>query len=146
MTLKKIKNGIDTKVKTHQTEFRFLHKNGTYLWILAQGSVVTDKSGRAIKIIGSHIDITERKLADQENEKLRTQLTQAQKMESIGTLAGGIAHDFNNILSSVLGYTELALDDVEKYNLGRQPPGGLHCRQTGQRPGQTDIDLRAPGK
>jgi len=45
---------------------------------------------------------------------LKAQLVQSQKLESIGNLAGGIAHDFNNILSSVLGFTELALDDVEK--------------------------------
>jgi PAS domain S-box-containing protein len=45
-------------------------------------------------------------------KKLETQLQQAQKMESIGTLAGGIAHDFNNILFPVLGYTEMLMEDV----------------------------------
>ncbi len=45
-----------------------------------------------------------------EQRKLEKELLQAQKMESIGTLAGGIAHDFNNILSAIIGYTELARD------------------------------------
>ncbi len=48
---------------------------------------------------------------------MEAQFQQAQKMESIGTLAGGIAHDFNNILSSILGYTELSLYDAEKGSL-----------------------------
>ncbi len=52
-------------------------------------------------------DMTERK-------RLEAQIRQAQKMEAIGRLAGGIAHDFNNILSTMIGYTEVATDDVLK--------------------------------
>ena len=55
-------------------------------------------------------DITEKKV-------IEAQLLQARKMGSIGTLAGGIAHDFNNILSGIMGYTELALDSVERESL-----------------------------
>ncbi|MFZ2633013.1 MAG: ATP-binding protein [Desulfosalsimonadaceae bacterium] len=59
-------------------------------------------------------DITDRKIKEEEKKKLQEGLQHARKMESIGVLAGGIAHDFNNILSSIIGYTELSLDDVSE--------------------------------
>ncbi len=49
---------------------------------------------------------------EKEKAELKKQLQQAQKMESIGTLAGGIAHEFNNILFPIIGYTEMSMYDV----------------------------------
>ena len=79
---------------------------------------------RAIKWIDGRIvrlqiatDITQLKRLQKKQLRAEAQLQQALKMESIGNLAGGIAHDFNNILSAVIGYTELALDDAEKGSL-----------------------------
>lgn len=65
--------------------------------------------------IGYLRDITERKQAEAERERLEDQLRQAQKMEAIGHLAGGIAHDFNNILTGVMGYIGMARERLESF-------------------------------
>jgi PAS domain S-box-containing protein len=55
-------------------------------------------------------DVSERRLAAQEQAKLETQLQQAQRLEAVGRLAGGVAHDFNNMLAVIVSVAELALD------------------------------------
>ncbi|MGA1874502.1 MAG: response regulator [bacterium] len=57
-------------------------------------------------------DISERKQAELEKDKIQAQLCQAQKMEAIGVLAGGIAHDFNNILTTIQGYASLLMLEI----------------------------------
>ncbi len=72
-----------------------------------------DDNGKCIGVNGIGHNITERKQAEEEKAKLEAQLQQAQKLESVGRLAGGVAHDFNNMLGVILGYTEMAMEQVD---------------------------------
>jgi PAS domain S-box-containing protein len=88
--------------------------NGTIKEVEIKANPLDLQGRKALQ--GVFHDITERKRSEEEREKLRSQLQQAQKMEAIGTLAGGIAHDFNNILGAIIGYTEIAALQVPKDN------------------------------
>ncbi|BBO69018.1 hypothetical protein DSCA_29480 [Desulfosarcina alkanivorans] len=94
-------------------EFRARRKDGSPIWVSNSTRAHVDADGHVVRHEGIVMDITQRKQAEKEKEALQVQLRQAQKLESIGHLAGGIAHDFNNILSAIIGYTELTLEDVD---------------------------------
>ncbi len=70
------------------------------------------EAGGVIGVVLNFRDITQHKKDEETKAMLEIKLWQAQKLEAIGTLAGGIAHDFNNILSPIIGYTEIGLQDV----------------------------------
>lgn len=77
-------------------------------------TAVKDDTGNVVGVLGIFWDITEQRRLEKERIGLEAQLRQAQKMESIGTLAGGIAHDFNNILFPMVGWMEMMTDDIPK--------------------------------
>ncbi len=89
-----------------------LTKNYEERQIAWHNALLKDDDGNIIGTISSGEDITDRKKAEAEKERLTNQLRHTQKIEAIGTLAGGIAHDFNNILSPLLGYAELLRADI----------------------------------
>jgi len=88
-------------------QWQELRKDGSSVWVEARVSMFRDAEGRPAGVIGISHDISERRRADDERRQLEQQLFQAQKMETVGTLAGGIAHDFNNILTAILVHAEL---------------------------------------
>ena len=97
---------------------RALWPDGTVRWLEGIGRVVLDKTGKPIRAIGISLDVTDRRV-------LEEQFQQAQKMEAIGRLAGGVAHDFNNLLTVILGNCELLRADLKPDDLHQMDVGEI---------------------
>ena len=108
---------IKGSIKNHQDygfECRITTNHGELRWIMATGAFYVDKSSDENHVLGIVLDITERKRSEQEREQLQAELLHSQKLEVIGQLAGGVAHDFNNHLTAILGYIELAINEIDE--------------------------------
>jgi PAS domain S-box-containing protein len=93
-------------------EVEWKHKSGSSIMVRFSSHIVKNHAGEI-----DHFDLMVQDITKQHN--LEEQLRQAQKMEAIGRLAGGVAHDFNNLLGVIIGYSELALDQIGPANAVR---------------------------
>jgi len=103
-----VRAAIERAIEQHQPldiEHRIVTGSGDVRWVHERADVIRDADNRPVRMIGTAQDITERR-------ELELQLRHAQKMEAIGRLAGGVAHDLNNALTTIAGYTELALAEL----------------------------------
>ena len=120
LTLKAFQDG-----KVHEHDTQVIGNDGKTTHFHCTANVAfRDKDGKPTAVIEISRDTTASKRAEEDRKKLETQLYQAQRMESIGTLAGGVAHDFNNLLMGIQGYASLILKDLDvtqpQYNWARR--------------------------
>jgi PAS domain S-box-containing protein len=112
-------------------EYRWQAADGSERFLLEQAVVLRDAAGAPREILGTVLDVSDRK-------RLEQQLVHAQKMEALGQLTGGIAHDFNNMLSIVIGNLDLLRGDVEHSSAGARRlksalDGAFRCANMTQR-------------
>lgn len=107
---------IDAAIAEHRpfhVLYRLRHSDGSYRCVEEYGTPLYDEdTGKANRLEGLVVDVTEAKQREEEHKKLQAQMQQAQKLESLGVLTGGIAHDFNNLLTGILGNADLALSEL----------------------------------
>jgi PAS domain S-box-containing protein len=101
-------------MKSETLNYRIITKQGDVRWIEDRKSSTFSPDGNFTGINGILLDITDRVEAQNEQQRLESQLRKFQRLETIGTLAGGIAHDFNNILTPILGYAEMGVIDLDE--------------------------------
>jgi PAS domain S-box-containing protein len=111
-------------------EYVWHRADGERRFFLDQALAVKHKDGGSSEVVGTTLDITERK-------QLEQQLAQAQKLEALGKLTGGIAHDFNNMLSIVIGNLDLVQKSIADPAASRRAKsaldGALRCAEMTQR-------------
>ena len=93
--------------------YRVVSKDNEIVWFKDHANAQRDQEGNITYIHGVMLDVSRRMHAEMALKKRDQQLQQSQKMHAVGRLAGGIAHEFNNLLTSILGFSYLLLDDVD---------------------------------
>ncbi len=107
-----IRDMVEKHLPNITFEKRYRKNDGDSVWTELVTSSIYKPNGELLFGLGMIVEITKRKRAEEEREKLQKELLKAHKLESIGILAGGMAHDFNNLLYVVMGNISLAQEDL----------------------------------
>lgn len=94
-------------------EYRVTLPAGGQNIIKGDALIVRDSNGKAIRVVGTNIDLTEVRSTEEKLIEARSLAVRSQKFETIGQMTGGVAHDFNNLLAVIIGNLELLKDEID---------------------------------
>lgn len=134
---KKIFQNLIDKKQVDACPRTYITKKGNTVYAEISAKIINYKDQTTILVVVR--DITQRKIAEEEQQKLRVKLKRAEQLEAIGVMAGGVAHDLNNILAGIVSYPELILEQLPKDSPFINPLETI--QQSGQRAAAVVADL-----
>jgi PAS domain S-box-containing protein len=100
-TFAAVKDYLEGRRADYNVEFRLRHKDESWRWILTRANPIRDATGQAVRLMGCHIDITERKRSEAELEKTHKELLEISRQAGMAEVATGVLHNVGNVLNSV---------------------------------------------
>lgn len=117
LTLAKVRAFLSNPRGRHEAEFRFRHKDGSYRWIYTHADVLRDAAGKPVRMLGCHIDITERKRAEEALRESHARLKKVLEVETVGVmfwdLTTGCLTDANDAFLDLMGYSRAEVEARE---------------------------------
>jgi PAS domain S-box-containing protein len=107
------KERLDEEGRIVGLESAWTREDGSVLYVRENATAIRDADGRVLFYEGTVEDITQRREMEEENLELEARLRQAQRLESVGTLASGVAHEINNPLTGIINYAQLIADRTD---------------------------------
>jgi len=107
-----------------ELEYRVHHADGSLRWFLTRGTVIRNPDGAPRRIIGTAIDVTDRKKAELERQEQRRELTHLARVSAVGALSGALAHELKQPLTAILSNAQAAKRLIER--------GSVELREVGR--------------